>query len=167
MILISPCREIILTFFNRQIKLLDIKRSYSYGEEDQVNTDCFPTLHGILQENSMEILEPSIKIIFTQHLSSLSTHFDEYFPENLEQYDWVRSPFQSTSPSTLSTVEERLIELSCDSMKIKMNCLNFESRFLANILGFNSNYSSFQGGHGAYVKYSEEVLLGYSGVYFK
>nr|CAH7732526.1 unnamed protein product [Callosobruchus chinensis] len=119
MTLISPCREIIRTFYNWQIKLLDFKRSCSYGrelEENQINTDCFPALHDILQENCMGILEPSIKIIFTQHLSSLSKHFDNYFLENLEQYDWIRNPFQSTSSSTLSTVEEELlIELSCDS----------------------------------------------------
>lgn len=103
-----------------QKKLLLWKRKL---EENQVNTDCFPALHGILQENCMELLEPSIKIIFTQHLSSLSKHFDNYFPENLEQYDWVRNPFQSNSSSTLSTVEEeQLIELSCDSsLKLQYN----------------------------------------------
>lgn len=96
-----------------QKKLLFWKRKL---EDDQINTDCFPGLQGILQENSIEILDPSLKIIFTQHLSSLREHFEKYFPENLEQYDWVRNPFQSTLPSTLSTEEEeQLIELSCDS----------------------------------------------------
>ncbi|CAK1588691.1 unnamed protein product [Parnassius mnemosyne] len=85
-------------------------------EENYVHIDCFPALQCILQENSIESLDPSLKLIFTQHLSSLSELFENYFPENLEQYDWVRNPFQSTSPSTLSTwEEEQLIELSCDS----------------------------------------------------
>ncbi|CAK1599788.1 unnamed protein product [Parnassius mnemosyne] len=96
-----------------QKKLLLWKRKL---EEDHVHTDCFPALQCILQENSIESLDASLKLIFTQHLSSLSEHFENYFPENLEQYDWVRNPFQSTSPSTLSTKEEeQLIELSCDS----------------------------------------------------
>lgn len=94
-------------------KLLLWKRKLKEG---QVNTDCFPALQGILHEKSIETLDPSIKLIFTQHLSSLNEHFAEYFPENQEQYDWVRNPFQSTPPSTLSTAEEeQLIELSCDS----------------------------------------------------
>lgn len=94
-----------------QKKLLLWKRKL----EDQV-IDCFPALQGILQEKSIEILDPSLKIMFTQHLLSLSEHFENYFPDNLEQYDWVRNPFQSPTPSTLSTEEEeQLIELSCDS----------------------------------------------------
>lgn len=71
-----------------QKKLLLWKRKL---EEDQVNTDCFPALQSILQEKSIENLDPFLKIIFTQHLSSLSEHFEKYFPENLEQYDWVRT----------------------------------------------------------------------------
>lgn len=102
-----------------QKKLLLWKRKL---EEEQVNTDCFPALQDILQEKSLS-LDPSLKIIFTQHLSSLSEHFEQYFPENLERYDWVRNPFQSTTPSTLSTEEEeQLIELSCDSsLKLQYN----------------------------------------------
>ncbi|CAK1595799.1 unnamed protein product [Parnassius mnemosyne] len=84
--------------------------------EDHVHTDCFPALQCILQENSIKSLDPSLKLIFTQHLSSLSEHFENYFPENLEQYDWVRNPFQSTSPSTpLTKEEEQSIQLSCFS----------------------------------------------------
>ncbi|CAK1586376.1 unnamed protein product [Parnassius mnemosyne] len=49
-------------------------------------------------------------------MSLLSEYFENYFPENLEQYDWVRNIFQSTSSSTISRKEEeQLIELSCDS----------------------------------------------------
>ena len=44
--------------------------------------------------------------MFTQHMLSLSEHFEIYFPEDLEQYDWVRNPSQSSTPSTLSTEEE-------------------------------------------------------------
>ncbi|CAK1599033.1 unnamed protein product [Parnassius mnemosyne] len=98
-----------------QKKLLLWKRKL---EEDHAHTDCFPAIQCILQENSTESLDPSllVKLIFTQHLSSLSEQFENYFPENLEQYDWVRNPFQSTAPSTLSTKEEeQLIELYCDS----------------------------------------------------
>lgn len=94
-----------------QKKLLLWKRKL----EDQV-IDCFPALESILQEKSIKILDPSLKTIFTQHLLSLSEHFRKYFPDDLQQYDWVRNPFQSLTPSTLSTEEEeQLIELSCDS----------------------------------------------------
>lgn len=94
-----------------QKKLLLWKRKLENRE-----IDCFPSLQSILQEKSIEILDPSLKIMFTQHLLSLIEHFGKYFPENLNQYDWVRNPFQSPTPSTLSTEEEeQLIELSCDS----------------------------------------------------
>ena len=49
------------------------------------------------------------------HLLSLSEHFEKYFPDNLEQYDWVRDLFQSPTPSTLSIEEEEVMKLSCNS----------------------------------------------------
>lgn len=102
-----------------QKKLLLWKRKI---EGEQGNTECFPLLKGFLQEKSVQDLKPSLQLILVQHLSTLSTHFDKYFPENLDQYDWIRDPFHSTpSPSVLSIVEEEhLLELSCDtSLKLR------------------------------------------------
>ncbi|XP_023211413.1 zinc finger BED domain-containing protein 5-like, partial [Centruroides sculpturatus] len=102
-------------------KLLLWKRKI---EEEHEITDCFPVLNGFLQEKSIQNLEPSLQLIFIQHLSTLSIHFDTYFPKNVNQYDWIRDPFQSIpTPSTLSTVEEeQLLQLSCDtSLKLRFD----------------------------------------------
>ncbi|XP_050505424.1 ankyrin repeat, PH and SEC7 domain containing protein secG-like [Diabrotica virgifera virgifera] len=76
---INDCNDKGDTVLHKSNKLLLWKRKL----EDQ-EIDCFPALQGILQENSIEILDPSLKNMFTQRLLSLSEHFEKYFHEDLE-----------------------------------------------------------------------------------
>lgn len=88
--------------FQKELLLWKSKR-----EVEQGNTDSVSVLQGFVKEKTVQYLEPSLKLILIQHSLILSTHFDNYFPEKLDQYDSIRDPFQSNPPpSALSIVEK-------------------------------------------------------------
>jgi len=78
--------------------------------------DCFPTLYMFLHENNLNLIE-SIKLVFMEHLSQLIVHFQNYFPEDDQQRNWIKDPFTTDLPSELTiTEQEQLIDLYSDSV---------------------------------------------------
>ena len=52
-----------------------------------------------------------------EHLSQLIVHFQNYFPENDQQQNWIKDPFTTDLLSELTISEqEQLIDLSSDSI---------------------------------------------------
>ncbi|KAJ3584477.1 hypothetical protein NHX12_014972 [Muraenolepis orangiensis] len=78
--------------------------------------DMFPELEEFIEENDLSV--NSVKKSITTHLQALLEHFNKYFPE--EKYDWIRSPFNVTTASHLSSdMEDALAELSASDRTLK------------------------------------------------
>jgi len=56
-----------------------------------------------------------------KHLDALSQHFDEYFTnDNIENFDWIRNPFDVEMSDLAGRELKELAELSCDrTLKIQ------------------------------------------------
>jgi hypothetical protein len=109
-------------------KFLLWKRKINEGGE----MNYFPRLQLFITENEIEITA-NIVSLFERHLHDLSIHFEKYFPENCDRFQWVTNPFSSDAPSEFSTTEEEeLIELSSDFTKSKVSI-----HAIANILVFS------------------------------
>jgi len=68
--------------------------------------NCFPTLYNMfLHENNLNLIE-SIKLVFMEHLSQLIVHFQNYFPEDDQQRNWIKDPFTTDLPSELTITEQ-------------------------------------------------------------
>jgi len=83
----------------------------------RINTslDMFPTLSDYINNN------PSIKADMIicdigKHLDALSQHFDEYFTNDnfIENFDWIRNPFDVEMSDLAGCELEELAELSCN-----------------------------------------------------
>ncbi|XP_060878351.1 protein FAM200A-like [Metopolophium dirhodum] len=99
-----------ITSFKRKLVLWKNKM-----DEGALN-DCFPTLYMFLHENNLNLIE-SIKLVFMEHLSQLIVHFQNYFPEDDQQRNWIKDPFTTDLPSELTiTEQEQLIDLYSDSV---------------------------------------------------
>jgi hypothetical protein len=98
-----------ITAFQRKLVLWKTKI-----EEDTFN-DCFPTLHTFLRENDMNLNE-IVKNEFIDHLSNLKVHFEHYFPQNTQQQNWIKDPFNADLPTNLLSIEqEQWIDVTSDS----------------------------------------------------
>lgn len=94
--------------------------------EDKNLIDCFPTLHAFLSENDLTLNEAE-KFMFLDHLSQLIVHFEKYFPEDIQQHDWIKDPFTSDPPQAFTTSEkEQFIDITSDS--------RLKSKFLSSSL---------------------------------
>ncbi|KAL4085309.1 hypothetical protein QTP88_027168 [Uroleucon formosanum] len=99
-----------ITSFKRKLVLWKNKM-----DEGALN-NCFPTLYMFLHENNLNMIE-SIKLVFMEHLSQLIVHFQNYFPEDDQQRNWIKDPFTTDLPSELTiTKQEQLIDLYSDSV---------------------------------------------------
>ena len=67
-----------------------------------------------------------------KHHDALSQHFDEYFTnDNIENFDWIRNPFDVEMSDLAVRELDELAELSCDrTLKIQVSREIFVS-FLA------------------------------------
>lgn len=72
-------------------------------EEDTFN-DCFPMLHTFLR-NDMNLNE-IVKNEFIDHLSNLKIHFEHCFPQNTQQQNWIKDPFNADLPTNLLSIEQ-------------------------------------------------------------
>ena len=79
----------------------------------------FPTLDEYLSINgsvNVDLIIVDVK----RHLISLAEHFDKYFskdlPDNIENFDWIRNPFNVDIDNSMLTGKEleELAEISCD-----------------------------------------------------
>lgn len=76
--------------------------------------DMFPVLDDYITNNSLFNVDAIICDI-RQHLESLAEHFDAYFlNDNIENFDWIRSPFEVEMSDLAGREQEELAELSCD-----------------------------------------------------
>jgi hypothetical protein len=53
-------------------------------QEENGKTDSFPKLKQFLEENEVQ-LTMDLKSLFTDNLSLMKSHFENYFPEDFEQ----------------------------------------------------------------------------------
>lgn len=75
----------------------------------------FPALHTVLEDNDLQLSE-ELKSVFVDHLTELNVHFQKYFAEEVDQHNWIKDPFSTGLPSTLTTEEqEQFIDISSDS----------------------------------------------------
>lgn len=90
--------------------------------------DYFPCLQHFMKDNEIGLTADIFSII-EGHLSELHVHFEKYFPENSDRFQWVRNPFSNDSPSDFNTAEEEeLIELSSDSsLKVKFSSMKLST----------------------------------------
>ncbi|MBN3301706.1 ZBED5 protein, partial [Amia calva] len=124
-----------ITVFSARDKNAATKRKLecwcSSVEKGQLS--CFPTLDNFLSERNLKI-DSIIIIIFISwqtplsratynialksdiilHIHGLQTIFNEYFPIETENCDWIPNPFNSTAPEFNNKDMEQYIELTCN-----------------------------------------------------
>jgi hypothetical protein len=74
-------------------------------QEENGKTDGFLQLKRFLEENEVQ-LTMDFKSLFTDHFSSMKTHFEKYLPQDFEQHNWIRDPFRAESPPIFTTTEQ-------------------------------------------------------------
>ena len=80
----------------------------------------FPTLSDYINNNP-SINADMIICDIGKHLDALSQHFNEYFTnDNIENFDWIRNPFDVEMSDLADRELEEIAELSCDrTLKIQ------------------------------------------------
>ncbi|KAI4829931.1 hypothetical protein KUCAC02_001591 [Chaenocephalus aceratus] len=81
---------------------------------DQGRIDAFESLSEIAEtiDSGATAVIPCIK----QHITSLLSLFQKYFPTSSAQYDWIIDPFHAAAPADFSSAEEdQFIEMTSDS----------------------------------------------------
>ena len=78
----------------------------------------FQLLNIFLEDNDLELPMSTIKII-SDHLITLKSHFVKYFPNEIQQYNWIKQP-------NLTIEAEQLFDISFDSsLRMKFSALSF------------------------------------------
>ncbi|KAL4127510.1 hypothetical protein QTP88_011677 [Uroleucon formosanum] len=107
---------------NDKISSLENKIDFWIECVDQHNYECFTIL------NELQVTSDVEKNIH-EHLISLKKSLKEYFPEKLQDMNWLQNPFANhTKPSMLTVSEyENLIDIKCSSsLKQKFGAENFD-----------------------------------------
>ncbi|VVC29366.1 Hypothetical protein CINCED_3A010476 [Cinara cedri] len=83
---------------------------------DRYNNECFTAFNDFLKENEQQVTSDVEKNIH-EHLIILKKSLKEYFPEKLQDMNWLQNPFANhTKPSMLIVSEyEILINIKCSS----------------------------------------------------
>jgi len=113
---------------NDKISSLENKIDFWIECVDQHNYECFIILNDFLKENELQVTSDVEKNIH-EHLISLKKSLKEYFPEKLQDMNWLQNPFADhTKPSMLTVSEyENLIDIKCSSsLKQKFGAENFD-----------------------------------------
>lgn len=105
-----------ILFSHDKIEAFKKKLNIWTAKVSKKTLDMFPTLDEYLSDNgsaSVDLIIVDIK----RHLISLAEHFDKYFskdvPDNIENFDWIRNPFNVEIANSMLTGNE-LAEISCD-----------------------------------------------------
>jgi hypothetical protein len=111
---------------NKMIAFIKKLKLWRRQMNEDTSKDSFSILQQFVTSNRVEISQ-DMKSIFEDHLSQLVIWFEKYFiNEDTDKFAWIQDPFNSIVPSKfISTEEESLIELSCDS-SLKSKFLNME-----------------------------------------
>ena len=112
-----------ITVFSAHDKITALSRKLQFWHSciENSNTECFPTLHDWLSENSYG-LHVAVREEISEHLQELQENFTRYFPQERVDNSWIKNPFHVTEkPTNLSALEyENLLELTSDStLKLK------------------------------------------------
>ena len=119
-----------ITAFEANDKVCAFKRKIQFWAESAKKNVvvCFPSLNDFLKESNGKLANSSLIDKILEHLRSLETSFEHYFPtarnKILQDHKWVVDPFSvSKKPNSLSSVEyECLMDLTSDStMKSAFN----------------------------------------------
>lgn len=83
------------------------------------------------------------RAVYAEHLQTLTERFERYFPRvaDIEEYDWIRDPFNQESSTEKLTVKEReeCAELCVDrTLKLKFSELPLDQFWLASALEYPS-----------------------------
>ena len=107
-------------------KITAFKRKLQLWKSDLLinNEQCesFPLLKSHLNSQSGNISlqntdECNLKTMMCSHLGALISHFEKYFPEDMEKHNWIRNPFadNANTPQGFTSLEaEQFIDLSSD-----------------------------------------------------
>ena len=83
-------------------------------------------------EKKRMMLSSNLRNVFLQHLSNLELKFKQYFSENLSSYEWIRDPFAQPTPSSFTQQrKEEYLDLTCDTMKWKLNLVNLTNFWIS------------------------------------
>ena len=56
-----------------------------------------------------------MKTVMSSHLNALISHFEKYFSEDMQKYNWIRNPFVDNAPQRFTSQEaEQFIDLTSD-----------------------------------------------------
>ena len=107
-------------------KIAAFKRKLQLWKSDLLinneQCDSFPLLKSHLNSLSGIISLPiadecDLKTVMCSHLDALISHFEKYFPEDMEKHNWIRNPFvdNANTPQGFTSLEaEQFIDLTSD-----------------------------------------------------
>lgn len=72
---------------------------------NQHNYECFTILNDFLKENELQVTSDVEKNIH-EHLISLKKSLKEYFPEKLQDMNWLQNPFANHTKPLMLTLSE-------------------------------------------------------------
>ena len=107
-------------------KITAFKRKLQLWKSDLLinnkQCDSFPLLKSHLNSLSGSLSlqnadECDMKTVMCSHLDALISHFEKYFPDDMENHNWIRNPFvdNANTPQGFTSLEaEQFIDLSSD-----------------------------------------------------
>lgn len=108
-----------VTTFTVKGKISSLKNKICFWIEceEQKKYQCFTLLNNFLEENELGVTSDVEKNII-EHLINLEKSLKDYFPEKLQDIDWVQNPFTKHTKPTMLTVSEyeNLIDIKCSSL---------------------------------------------------
>jgi zinc finger BED domain-containing protein 5/7/8/9 len=77
---------------------------------------AFPRLSSFLEDEEQTNLA-DVKDVFLEHMENLHMHLQNYFPENVANYSWIRNPFDVQAANVSEEppgLQEQLIDMQSD-----------------------------------------------------
>lgn len=113
--------------WNDKVKAFMRKLELWRNSMESDTLDMFPTLVSMVQDTDNPVLPMDIKSCLLDHLIMLKVHFEKYFCNDFDKFNWIKNPFENApGPSSLKVNEqEQLIDLTSDtSLKSKFKELS-------------------------------------------
>jgi hypothetical protein len=85
-------RSITVLTAEDKVASMKLKLKSLYQRVQRNKLDCFDTMNKYLEESGKAVSE-SVKHDTTEHLRRLQNSFEEYFPPNNNDNNWLRNPF--------------------------------------------------------------------------
>lgn len=130
------------TKFTVKNKISSLKTKLGFWIEcvNRKNYESFTLLNGFLEENMLQVTSDDERSIH-QNLVTLKKSLEEYFPEKMDDIDWVQNPFANYSKPSMLTVPEyeNLIDIKCSSL-LKQNFESEDSNLNTFWVGLKDEY---------------------------